>query len=237
MNNDNTTMYLARFFGYFALSMGVFMMVVTLFEFIGIRNAKNIQDVTKNDIHVGMCIEGEVPYTLGYYATKNSLVNQVVISSEGYYMIPFGANYDQYIGFFSGIQQENIERLYEETYTYLSGETTTSPKSFYMQGIVLPCIGQMKSYMTEMMSDYPSEEYVTYYLYPVDMDMVFRGLGIILVFTIVGILCTVEANRQQKRMYLNGISEKQRKEIRKGKNIMFLVVFITVVAFCSYVFF
>lgn len=237
MYNEINTPYLARFFGYLALSIGLFMTVLTSFEFIGLMTAKNIQAVTRDDVHMGMCIEGEVPYTIGCYATKNSSVNSVVISSDGYYMIPFGENYDLYIGFYSGIQQGNIERLYEDTYNYLSGEVATSPKSFYMSGIVLPCVGQMKSYMMEMMTDYSLDEYVTYYLYPIDQDMIFRSLGIIFVVTIIGILCTLEANRQQKRMYLHGISKEQQKEIQKGKIIMFLVVFGITVAVCIYVFF
>ncbi len=237
MNNDTTTLYLARFFGYFALSLGIFMTVLTGLEFICLNNAKNIKDVTKDEIHIGIGLEGEVPYTIGCYATKNSSVNSVVISSEGYYMIPFGNTDKEFIGFYSGIYQEQIERLYEESYMYFNGDTMTAPESFYMTGMVLPCIGKTKGYMKEMMGADNEDYYVTYYLYPVDMDMVFRGLCIIFVVLIIGVLCTAEANRQQKRMFLHGISDEQKKEIRKGKHIMFAVVLIIAIAVCSYVFF
>ncbi len=232
---DNRINIVLRVIGYFLISMSIFLFVLHIVGANGMKNAKDLTQLTAADIKTGLFVKGDIVESGGIYASKEITVDGMVTDSWNYYVISFGENYDRYMGFFTMLVQDEMEKLTEETAAYYDGQSSQISTTVPMTGLVLPIAGQFNTYYHIFMEPVPQEMYVDYYITHIDSAMIQRLLIFGCVVLPIGMILAVIAVFGEKKLLGEEYDEKKKQRF-VIKTIMFwaemLVTFVmAIVAF------
>lgn len=236
MENKTLYMYFMRGLGYFLLMMAIFQALMYVVGTKGIDNAISLSELTVEDVKTGVFVEGDIPYSGGIYASKEFTTNGVVTSTNNYYVIPFGKDSDRFMGFQTGISEEEIERLDNESMQYFEGKTNEIPTAMRVSGMLIPITGEMKTYYQMFMGELPEEMYVNYFLYEMDKAMLQRISGIICWLLGIGVVLSIVSNVMQRKI-AGDTAGKEKLKIIRNKAILFWLMAIVAVLAILFVYF
>lgn len=228
--------FILRAAGYFFLSIAIFMFALHIIGANGMKNAMDLTELTKEEVKTGLFVKGDVVESGGIYASKEVTVDGAVMDAWNYYVISFGEKYDSYMGFFTMLAADEMNRLTAETVDYYDGKSDSVSTTVPITGVVLPITGMYLQYYRMFMEPLPQDTYVEYYITHIDSAMIQRLLVIGCVVLLIGIVLASVAVSVEKKSQGEEYYEKRKKRLII-KTVMFWVELIaTVVTIMSVLF-
>ncbi len=214
--------FFLRAAGYFFLALSIFLFALHIIGSNGMKNAKDLTEITMEDVKTGLFVKGDIVESGGIYASKEITVDGTVTDTWNYYVISFGENYDSYMGFYTMMVGDEMDRLTEETSAYYDGRSDSVSTTVPMTGLVLPIAGQYLEYYRIFMEPLPQDMYVEYYITHIDSPMIQRLLIIGCIVLLIGIVLAAIAVFMEKKSQGEEYYEKRKKRLII-KTVMFWV--------------
>lgn len=126
-------------------------MIYGLYCAIASNITMNLNQMTADDFKSGRYVKGTVNGNLGVFCQEESYRGFVQMGSTNYYLIPYGEDNDRFVALKTSEHGEELAKLLEDTYSYLTGEKDALNGTLEIKGLLYKCDAEEIRYMDEFL--------------------------------------------------------------------------------------